>query len=214
MINPIGWKSGSLTVLKEVEREPKSGRRQVLCQCECGNQKIVRWTRIKNKITKSCGCLVGENLKTYNYVHGEAGKPLYSVHRNMILRCYDTENENYHRYGGRGITVCDEWMDIKNFTKWARSSGYEPSLTLERINNDGNYEPDNCRWATLIEQANNRRNNRFEKYNGQEHTIAEWSRILNIEPDLLYSRLGKGWSFKRAVETPHIKGRGMYQKAL
>ena len=214
MSNPIGWRSGRLVVIKEAEREARSKRRQVLCKCDCGNQKVIRWSRVKGRITKSCGCIPRENLIAYNFVHGEAGKPLYRVHRNMMLRCYDETSEGYHRYGGRGITVCNEWKDIKTFVKWAKASGYRNNLTIERIDNDGDYEPNNCRWATLTEQANNRRTNRLEKYRGDTRTVAEWSRILNIESDLLYSRLSKGWSFKRAVETPHVKGRGMYQKYL
>lgn len=212
MDNLLSVRSGRLTVISFYDKE-RNGHKRYLCECDCGNYTVVRDTRIRNHETKSCGCISKEHLIEYNTKHGLSNSPLYPIYQGMMSRCYNPDLDGYHRYGGRGIKVCDEWLsDIENFIKWGKESGFKKGLTLDRIDNDGDYEPSNCRWATVKEQANNRRSNHLETYKGETHTIAKWAEKLNIIPDLLYSRLSKGWSFKRAVETPHIKGRGKYQQ--
>lgn len=138
--------------------------------------------------------------------HGMTNTRLYGIWSNMKTRCYCKTDPHYKRWGGRGIQVCDEWKNsFTSFYQWAVENGYEDTLTIDRIDNDKNYEPSNCRWATLIEQANNTRNSRYYTHNGETHTMAEWSRILGINREVLKDRVFKlGWSFEEAVRTPKL----------
>lgn len=122
--------------------------------------------------------------------------------RQMRSRCYDSNMNGYENYGGRGISVCDRWID--SFENFLADMGRKPSPkhSLDRINNDGNYEPSNCRWASKLEQDNNRRTNRFLELNGKRMTLAQWARSLNINVVSLSSRLRKGWSVEKALTTP------------
>lgn len=139
---------------------------------------------------------------------GYFGNGWVGSYLSMMARCYVKTNNRYEIYGGRGIEVCPEWHNVENFAKWCEESNYQKGLTLDRINTDRNYEPDNCRWATVREQANNRRNNRRIEYNGEVHTLAEWARILNLNPGTLQYRLGKlGWSVERAFKEKPFVGK-------
>lgn len=130
---------------------------------------------------------------------------LYNVWCGMKSRCNNTNNTRYSSYGGRGIKVCDEWNgDFIKFQKWALENGYKEGLQLDRIDNDGNYEPSNCRWATRLLQMNNNRHNKFIEYNGEKHTIAEWARIKSLPQNLLVYRLLEGWTVKEAINTPKL----------
>jgi hypothetical protein len=120
----------------------------------------------------------------------------------MKLRCHTTTNKDYERYGGRGITVCEEWKNFSTFYEWAMANGYQDNLTIDRIDNDGNYEPSNCRWTTQKEQQNNRRNNHLITHNGETHTIAEWSRNKGFGKWVIGSRLRGGWDVGAAIDTP------------
>ena len=146
-------------------------------------------------------------LSERNRVHGlcldENGKKtrLYTVWSRMRQRCSDKNSSDYDRYGGRGISVCDEWMDYKNFHDWAMTKGYKEGLTIERTDNDGNYEPSNCKWITLEAQARNKRNNRLITYKGETRTLAEWCDILGMESSLLRYRLNN-WGVERAFTEP------------
>lgn len=137
---------------------------------------------------------------------GYFGNGWVGSYLSMMARCYVKTNNRYEIYGGRGIEVCPEWHNVENFAKWCEESNYQKGLTLDRINPDRNYEPNNCRWITMREQQNNRRNNRRIEYNGEVHTLAEWARILNLNPGTLQYRLGKlGWSVERAfTEKPFV----------
>ena len=119
-------------------------------------------------------------------------KPWYNSYRAMMDRCYRENAKNYHLYGGRGIKVCEEWCDISKFEEWVNNSNYQKGLTLDRINNDGNYEPSNCRWATMKEQDNNRRNTVYVEYNGFVRTIPEWAEITGINKSTLNNRYHRG----------------------
>lgn len=120
----------------------------------------------------------------------------------MKSRCTNPNHNSYHRYGGRGIYICSEWLHSYDaFEEWANNNGYTENLTLDRINPDGNYEPSNCRWTTARGQANNRITNRYLTYNGQTLTVAEWARLLNMDIRTLDRRLHRGWSTERALST-------------
>ena len=119
-------------------------------------------------------------------------KPWYNSYRSMLDRCYRKNANNYSDYGGRGIKVCEEWLNIENFEKWVEESGYKKGLTIDRIDVNGNYEPNNCRWATKKEQDNNRRNTVYIEYNGVFHTISEWAEITGINRSTLNNRYYRG----------------------
>lgn len=128
------------------------------------------------------------------YKHGASGTRLYSIYTGMLKRCRQPSTNGYERYGGRGISVCDEWKGehgFERFREWAVSHGYADNLTLDRIDTNGNYEADNCRWSTIEEQCNNRRNNIWLEYNGERHTMSQWARILNVPVATIKARKDK-----------------------
>lgn len=182
------------------------------CKCDCGNPELtlVSGSALKNKSSpiKSCGCLLGNNAKTAHRIHGGTNDRLYGVWCNMKSRCYCQSNNRYENYGGRGITVCDEWKDsYENFKKWAMSNGYQANAkrgecTIERIDVDGQYCPSNCVWKTIEEQENNKTNNHFVEYKGERHTISEWASILGMAYNTLLNRINHGWTIERALTEP------------
>jgi hypothetical protein len=150
-----------------------------LCKCDCGNEKVIRGVNLTspNKPTRSCGC---NHVMCTNAKHNSAKTRLYRIWANMKTRCYNTKNYKYKRYGARGITICEEWKeDFEIFKKWALENGYDDNLTIDRKNNNGNYEPSNCRWVNDFKQANNKSNNIHYEIKGENHTLAEWCRIYN-----------------------------------
>lgn len=185
MIDLTNKKFHKLTVLS-FHHKDKNKRIFWLCRCDCGKEKIVRSDSLKDNSVKSCGCYHDECHKT----HGiwSKNKRLYKIFNCMHKRCYDIKNPNYKYYGGRGITVCEEWKkdNIEKFYNWAINNGYKDNLTIDRIDINRNYCPENCRWITLKEQANNKRNNHLLCYKEIKHTIAEWSEILNIRKETIY----------------------------
>ena len=192
-----GTRYGRYTILHEVkEGNPKE--RLFMCRCDCGKEKIVRLRHLRSGAVVSCGCKVREDLIRKNYKHGgcfrqDRVEKLYGVWISMKQRCTNPKNAAYSYYGGRGITVCDEWLhDYTRFKQWALEHGYKEGLTIDRIDDNGNYEPSNCRWATYIEQANNTRKNLNITYKDETHTLAEWGRILGIKYNTLMFRYRKG----------------------
>lgn len=191
-----GQKFGKLTAIKRVEdRIYSSGKHSSmwLCDCDCGNTKIVSRSALTKGETKSCGCLKGES-------HNMSDSRIYEIWRGMIRRCEDDKRKDYIIYGGRGISVCDEWKNSFNkFYNWSINNGYNDSLTIERNDVNGNYEPSNCRWATKEEQANNRRDNQFLTYDGKTQTISQWAKELNVNESTLRNRMQRGWSDEEII---------------
>ena len=186
-----GKRFGKLRVIEEAERRNKCITWK--CICDCGNILNVSSSNLKSNKTKSCGCYQKQRTKEANIKHGDTRTRLFMILQAMKARCYNPNNNRYYRYGARGICICDEWLDKENgylnFKKWALNNGYSDTLTIDRINVDGNYEPANCKWSTNKEQSNNRSTNRFIEYNGQRKTIAEWSEITGIPQHRIWNRL-------------------------
>ena len=152
LLNITGQRYGKLTAL-QFEGRNRHGKACWLCRCDCGKQKVVLLGSLMSGRTKSCGC-----LNVGNTVHGMHDKRLYRTYHNMKRRCYSPGSHNYKYYGGRGITICDEWKNsFPAFCEWAIESGYSDDLTIDRIDVDGNYEPSNCRWVHASIQSGNRR---------------------------------------------------------
>lgn len=147
------------------------------------------------------------NKKDNRIKHGGWGTRLYNIWNGMIGRCERSSNPNYKLYGNRGVIVCKAWKNFEKFKSWALANGYQENLSLDRINNSGNYEPSNCRWVTMKEQENNRGNNRRVIFNGQEKTVSEWAEITGIGVATLFTRFNRGWTAERALSTP-VKNRG------
>jgi hypothetical protein len=158
-IDLTGNRYGRLTVLHYVEK--KSFRPRWLCKCDCGNIKETYGFSLKSGDTQSCGCLAIERTKEVNTIHGDSTNkgihPLYRVWSNMLSRCSNPKVEFYANYGGRGIVVCKEWLNYVPFKEWAMSNGYNSGLEIDRINNNSNYSPENCRWVTGSINSRNRR---------------------------------------------------------
>ena len=171
------------------------------CKCDCGNLTVVDGTSLKNGHTKSCGCLQGDHHMDSSHIDGRSR--LYRIWQNMKQRCYNPNNDNFQNYGGRGVLVCDDWKEsyIK-FKTWALNNGYQDTLSLDRIDVNGNYDPLNCRWSTVVEQANNTRTNRNITYNNETLTLSQWRKRLGFKRGVLEYRLNKGWSVERAFTTP------------
>lgn len=173
------------------------------CKCECGNEVIRRADGLKDREIKSCGCyrkeITQHNFKVNNpnKTHGKTNTRLYKIYSKMKERCYYEKYPEFYLYGGRGISICDEWLnDFMSFYNWSIQNGYDDSLSIDRKDANGNYEPSNCRWADDIAQANNKRNNIKLTYNGKTHTLPEWARILNLPYSTLADRRKKGKSIE------------------
>lgn len=208
-----GRRFGRLTVIKlhEKKQQYKNGKKSgfeyyYLCKCDCGNEKIIRSYALTENMTQSCGCLHKEMVSTKTrekiITHGLSRSDLYRKWAGMKSRCYNNKEINFYLYGGRGVKVCEEWQEFEPFYNWATKNGYKKGLTIDRINVNGDYEPKNCRWATIKEQQNNRRNNHYLTYNGKTHTITEWAEITGIRAKTIMARINKyKWTTKKALTT-------------
>lgn len=198
-IDLTGTKIGILTVLSRAGKY-NNGQSKWKCLCECGNHTVVAMSSLRDGTTKSCGC-----WKKYAAVtHGRSGDSTYNSWRGMLARCKNKNNEKFHRYGSRGITVCERWLQFENFL--VDMGERPPDTTLDRKENNGNYEPGNCRWATPKEQALNRKSNRIVEFLGIRLAVSVWAERLGISRKALTSRLNRGWSPAKALLTPALFG--------
>lgn len=203
LVDLTGRRFGRLVVIERYGYKGKAITWR--CKCDCGGEKIVVGYSLRSGNTQSCGCIHREQLVERNTTHGICGQRLYNIWGLMVQRCYNSKTPNYHCYGGKGVGMCDEWRyDFKSFYNWAIAHGYKDNLTIDRTDNSKGYSPDNCRWITMKEQANNRSTNRWIEFNGERHTLSEWSDILCINADTLASRIRRGWSIEKTL-TERIK---------
>lgn len=199
IIDRTGQRYERLLVLSRAEnRIERSGsiRARWNCLCDCGTRVTVEGKNLSRGLTRSCGCLAKEK----EVKHGMSATRLYGLWRTLKQRCTNPNNTHYASYGGRGITLCEAWHDFEAFY---RDVGERPrGKTLDRIDNDKGYEPGNVRWATRLEQANNRRTNVHIEFRGTTRTIAEWGRLTGLGKSAILHRLGRGWSVERALTEP------------
>lgn len=198
-LNLIGQKFGRLTVVEQVEYKNK--KVYWLCKCKCGNFCKVPTGNLRSGNTTSCGCVHKNMMKEQFKTHGYTNSRLYVTWCGIKDRCYNAHCKIYKHYGGRGIKMCDEWLhNFQAFYNWSINNGYNDTLTIDRIDVNGNYEPNNCRWVTAKEQARNRRSCRYYTINEQRHCLKDWCEILDLNYKKVYSRLRYGWSICEALE--------------
>jgi hypothetical protein len=176
-----------------------------LCKCDCGEFARVLGSNLRHGGTRSCGCLIREGISTRNMTHGMTGTKIHRIWRGILTRCTNPNSVHYSDYGGRGITVCDEWrQDFQAFYAYVSglpdyaAKGYQ----IDRIDNDGIYEPGNVRWASMKQQARNRRSNVMVTFNGKTQSLTDWAEEIGIPFDTLRGRFRRGWSVKRTLTAP------------
>lgn len=190
-----------LTVIDVVFPEG-SKRQKLVCKCDCGNTVLIfpyQFDASQSQI--SCGCI--KHRTPYNATHKLSKTKLYHVWESMRLRCYASGNKKYYYYGGRGITVCDEWRNnFIAFQEWSLSHGYQEGLTIDRIDNNQGYSPDNCRWVTRAIQQRNMRRNVVITYQGKTQVLKDWCDELGLRYKTIQNRIVKGWDKVRAITEP------------
>ena len=195
-----GQKFGRLTAVKYVGPGP-NGKSIFQFRCDCGELLITAGRYVKLGKTRSCGCLQKELTVIRSTTHGKCYSREYYSWQHLKDRCYNKNNKDYKNYGGRGVTVCDRWLEtFENF--FADMGRCPEGFSLDRENNDKGYGPDNCRWADKFTQGNNTRRNKFIVYDGERLTCAQWSRRLGGNPTLVTSRIWSGWTEEQAVSLP------------
>lgn len=198
----VGKKFGIWTVLKEVD--DSCDRRMFLCRCDCGNENVIPYTNLILGRSLSCGCKPKIYYEKYGEIENK--KRLSIILNGMKERCYNPNHEAYKYYGAKGIKICDEWLNedtgLIKFAEWSNNNGYKEDFTIDRINNNGDYTPENCRWVSNIEQAHNKSNNKMVTYNGTTKCLSEWAAELGVSRSTLNERLKRGWSVERTLTQP------------
>ena len=209
LIDLSGQQCGRLLVIKlayKRARIPKGGNIIYWnCLCSCGREVIINGDRLRLGRTQSCGCYRTELLKNktgtkhHGYRHGKSRSRIAAAWQHMKQRCYNKNDQFYHRYGARGISVCERWMIFDNF--YADMGDPPPGMTLERIDNNGNYEPNNCKWANMKEQNLNTSRNRLLTLNGETLPLSQWTKRLGVSKTTIHYRLAAGWDLEKALTT-------------
>lgn len=198
-VDLTGKRFGNFTVLRKNDTKTYT-KVSWVCQCDCGEIKVLTSSWLNARKSTECHCKFTR--------HNDTKARLYQIYIDMIRRCTNPKNKAYKYYGQRGIKVCKKWLGNAGyvyFRNWALSHGYSDELTIDRKNNNGNYSPQNCRWATSKEQRNNQRTNRRITIDGETHTLAEWSEITGVKAITIGTRLRYGWDEKDAVTKPARK---------
>lgn len=204
MIDLTGQRFGRLTVIRRGEN--KGVKLAWECVCDCGNTKTIESFQLRRGLVVSCRCFHSEMTSTRSTIHGDVHSPLYNIWHAMRSRCYNTKTKNFHRYGGRGIKVCERWRSsYENFRDDMgprppdKHPSGKPIYSLERIDNNGDYEPKNCRWATGGDQTRNSTHARILTHNGKRQCLKDWAREVGITENALYYRLKRGWTLQAAL---------------
>ena len=196
----IGKVFGEVTVLEFVR--VAKGSSIYTCKCSCGVIKEFYIGNLRSGKSLSCGCITKQLLSERSKTHGERRTRLYGIWTNMKSRCYNENVDSYEHYGARGISICEEWRDsYEKFRDWAVKNGYSDSLSIDRIDANGDYSPENCRWATDIQQARNKTTTWFVEINGVKKTAKEWCEIYGVNYKTAHTRKSRGWSDVNAVST-------------
>lgn len=196
-----GKRFGRLTVLEYAGSRGSGQYAHWHCICDCGQEAAIKGQSLRAGDTRSCGCL-NQEMRHSAKVHGMHNIPEYHIWQAAKARCNNSNNAKFEHYGGRGIKMCREWQD--NFAVFIADVGRRPEgkYTLERIDNDGNYEPSNCQWATYATQNRNNRRTRLLTFRGETHCLTDWAKIVGLNRDALNARIRSGWSIKKALTTP------------
>lgn len=198
----IGQRFGRLVILARAENGKKFARRWE-CLCDCGTVKAVHESSIKTGGTKSCGCWFRETRGSLNLSHGHSKTAIYMTWTSMKMRCLNPRVRSWVDYGGRGITVCERW--VNSFENFLADMGEKPDANsqIDRIDNNGNYEPANCRWVSPAKNGRNKRNNKMLTFNGKTQSQSEWGEEMGIDYHTISDRMTKrGWDTERALTTP------------
>ena len=211
-----GKKFGKLTAIRLDHKGKNKSLQSVqywLFKCDCGKEKIIKKQNVLNGNTKSCGCIHRDSLIKRNKKHGLSYTRLYVVYAGMKARCYDKKHISYKYYGERGISVCDEWKnDFNSFHEWSIKNGYDENAkkgecTIDRIDVNGNYCPENCRWINIEKQNRNHRNNKKITINGKTLCMTEWEDVLGFPVGTIRRRTNLGWPIERIISTPIINNK-------
>jgi hypothetical protein len=199
---------GRLTVVSEAppKQYPSGTRRAFICKCECGNVVTALLSDLRDEHTTSCGCRQRECCAQMKLSHGQHASLAYTSWNGMLQRCHNPDNPSYARYGARGIVVCDRWRS--SFADFLKDMGHRPDgFSIERVDNEGPYSPENCVWASSLTQNRNKRSNVMLTYQGVTRAASEWASVLGIPPQTLYSRLARGWPIEKALRNFKRRGR-------
>lgn len=206
-----GQRFGRITVLG-FDHFDKWNKGRWLCRCDCGKIWTVDTHQLKSGHTKSCGCLKAQMAGDRTRTHGQSGSKLYRVWAAMLKRCENPNDPGYKNYGGRGITVCEDWHNFENFQTWALSSGYKEGLLIDRTDNNKGYSPENCAWTTRQAQNENRRNVHKLTVNGETHTVSEWAVLTGIDRHTIQKRIKNGYPPELFLQTGYVRNGQLYEQ--
>ena len=204
-----GKRFGRLTVLYRMEND-KHRNAVWMCRCDCGVEKPIVGNALRKGVVVSCGCYHRDRVTEMFTTHGMSKTRIRNIWNHVKQRCINPNNDAYKYYGGRGICICEEWKSFPAFLEWSMNNGYDEDLTIDRIDTNGNYEPNNCRLVSRKVQQNNTRHTRLYTINGETKSIAEWCRKYGVPHERVRVRVvDKGWDIEKALTTPKLNGHGL-----